>query len=315
MKFSEAAHIKDVIAYLRLILNPADFLSWQRVFCLIPKIGPRTVKKLFDSYFSDKSYLVSVCKSNEDVAKIISLMNDSMVKTLKPREILEKVLEIYDPLFKVEYHDDYPRRQAGLDELMQLSSTYTDLEAFLSDITLEPVEPYALEDPLEQYVTLSTIHSAKGLEWDVVILIDMVEDRFPSKLSQFEPEGMEEERRLFYVATTRARDRLYIYSPKTLLSKTGDPYPTRVSPLIEELDKRVFDEFNEDYTGTIRKISHKESFRTKKSTNNANNKGMWCTHKVFGRGKIIGIINPNKYKIYFSGFGVKVILKDYVEIE
>ncbi|WP_461834190.1 ATP-dependent helicase [Desulfothermus sp.] len=315
MKFSEAAHIKDVVAYLRLMLNSADFLSWQRVFCLIPKIGPRTVKKLFDSYFSDKSYLVSVCKTNEDVAKIISLMNDSMVKTLKPREILEKVLEIYDPFFKAEYHDDYPRRQAGLDELMQLSSTYTDLEAFLSDITLEPVEPYALEDPLEQYVTLSTIHSAKGLEWDVVILIDMVEDRFPSKLSQFEPEGMEEERRLFYVATTRARDRLYIYSPKTLLSKTGDPYPTRVSTLIEELDKRVFDEFNENYTGTITRLSHKKSFVSKKNTSNVNNKGMWCTHKVFGRGKIIGIINPNKYKIYFSGFGVKVILKDYVEIE
>jgi len=316
LKFSEAAHIKDVIAYLRLILNPADFLSWQRVFCLIPKIGPKTVKRLFDSYYSDKNYLLKVCKSNEKVAKIFSLMNDSSVKTLKPREILEKVFEIYEPYFKAEYHDDYPRRQAGLDELMQLSSTYTDLEAFLSDITLEPVEPYALEDPLEQYVTLSTIHSAKGLEWDVVILIDMVEDRFPSKLSQLEPEGMEEERRLFYVATTRARDRLYIYSPKTLVSKTGEPYLTSVSPFIEELDKRVFDEFKETYSGNIRKVSHKKKgLLSEKSTNNSNNKGMWCNHKVFGRGKIIGIINPNKYKVYFPGFGTKVLIKDYVEIE
>ncbi len=175
-----SSHIKDIIAYLRLIHNPADYISWQRVFCLIPKIGPKTVKRMFDSYFSDKNYLTHICKSNKEVSDVISLMNDSDIKDSKPKDILEKIIGIYTPYFMNEYHDDYPKRQAGLDELLQLSSSYSDLELFLTDITLEPVDSYGMEDPLEQYVTLSTIHSAKGLEWDVVILMDMVEDRFPS---------------------------------------------------------------------------------------------------------------------------------------
>jgi DNA helicase-2/ATP-dependent DNA helicase PcrA len=314
MKFSEAAHIKDVIAYLKLIYNPADYIAWQRVFCFLPKIGPKTVKKMYDSYFSDKNYLLKISRSNPGVRETLDLITGFKAENLKPRDILEQVIEFYKPFFIERFHDDYPRRQAGLDELMQLASAYEDLELFLSDITLEAPDSLSIDDPLEQYVTLSTIHSAKGLEWDVVMIIDMVEDRFPSRLSQLEEEGMEEERRLFYVATTRARERLILYSPKTLSSKFGDLYPVRPSPLLEELDKNVFDEFHENYTGGVIKSSPKKQ-KTVEQRGEKKHNGMWCIHKVFGRGKVIGFIPPNKYKVYFAGFGMKVILRDYVELE
>ena len=309
MKFSEAAHIKDVIAYLKFIQNPADYISWQRIFCMIPKIGPKTVKKMYDSYFSDKRYLNKIISSNYMVKELLELLLDIKKQDIPPLKILQEIIEFYKPIFVERYHDDYPKRQPGLDELMQLAAPYSDLEGFLSDITLEPPDPYLIDDPLEQYITLSTIHSAKGLEWDVVFIIDMVEDRFPSRLSQLEPEGMEEERRLFYVATTRARELLFLYSPKAICSKFGEMYPTRPSPLLEELDNGVFEEFSENYTGAlIKKVPIKKVPQNTPS-------GQWCNHKVFGRGKIVGFIPPNKYKVYFSGFGVKVLLENYVVFE
>ncbi len=311
MKFSEAAHIKDVLSYLKLIHNPSDYIAWQRVMCLIPKIGPKTVKKMYDSFLSDKRYIESICKSNEKVREVMELISDEGLKDLKPKDIINRVISIYTPYFMEQYHDDYPRRQAGLDELIQLSSSYEDLATFLSDVTLEPPDSYAEDDPLEQYVTLSTIHSAKGLEWDIVMIIDMVEDRFPSRLSQMEPEGIEEERRLFYVAATRARDRLYIYSPKSLVSKNGEPYATRVSLLIDELPSTVYMEFHENYTGGI--IPKKRPL--KKDNSQRKQIPKWCSHKIFGRGKILGVIPPNKYKVFFAGFGIKVILKQYLELE
>lgn len=307
MKFHEAAHIKDVMAYLKLIHNPADILAWQRVFGVIPKIGPKTISKMYESFFSDRKYILSLTAQNDEVKEIIELIDDANIKKLSPVNIIDEVLKIYEPYFKEIYHDDYPKRQMGLEELSQIAAGYRDLDAFLSDITLESTENFYANDPLEQYVTLSTIHSAKGLEWSVVMIIDMVEDRFPSRMSQNEPEGLEEERRLFYVACTRAKERLIIFSPKTLTTKYGDPYPTRPSPFIEELSPSVYEEFHENYTGTIQKVKGEKK--------KENSTGKWCNHKIFGKGKILGEMGPDKLKVYFSGFGVKIMLREYLEIE
>ncbi len=307
IKFHEAAHIKDVIAYLKLIHNPADILAWQRVFNVIPKIGPKTISKMYESFFSDRKYILRLAEQNEDVKKIFELINDANLKKESPVNIIDKVLKIYEPYFKEIYHDDYPKRQMGLEEVLQIASGYSELDTFLSDITLESTENFYAHDPLEQYVTLSTIHSAKGLEWSVVMIIDMVEDRFPSRLSQQEPEGLEEERRLFYVACTRAKERLIIFCPKTLSTKYGDPYPTRPSLFIEEMSPSVYEELYENYTGAIKRVTHQK--KKNKET------GKWCNHKIFGKGKILEELGPDKLKVYFSGFGVKIMLRQYLDIE
>ncbi len=319
MKFSEAAHIKDLLAYLRLIYNPTDFIAWQRTLSMLPGIGPKTVRKLYDSYLSDKKYFLKILKNRKDLQDLFDLMRLSREGPLSPSLILEKVVEYYLPFFKEKYHDDYPKRMSGIDELLQISSSYGELESFLSDITLEPPEEHLQQDPLAQYLTLSTIHSAKGLEWRVVIIIDMVEDRFPSRHAQNDSHALEEERRLFYVACTRAKDVLILCSPRSLFTKTGESYPTRPSSFLEELSPTVYKELKEDYTGRITsspswQIDGNNPLREEKKKP-PSPVGKYCHHKIFGRGKIIGFIPPNKFRINFTGFGIKVILQDYLSLE
>ncbi len=320
MKFSEAAHIKDLLAYLKIIHNPTDFMAWQRIVSMLPGIGSKTVKKLYDSYFSDKKYFLTCLKNKEYLRELFELINFLREESASPSIILEKVVEHYLPFFKEKYHDDYPRRMPGIDELIQISSTYGDLESFLSDITLEPPEEYLQEDPLAQYLTLSTIHSAKGLEWSVVIILDLVEDRFPSRHAQNDSYALEEERRLFYVACTRAKDVLILCSPRTLSTKNGDSYPTKPSIFLEELPPTVYEEFRENYTGALLPPPSPKEGLSKDQIKSTGEKdlsivGRYCIHKIFGRGKIIGFIPPNKFRINFMGFGIKVILQDYISIE
>ncbi len=316
IKFSEAAHIKDLLAYLKLIHNPWDYISWQRVLALLPGIGPKTIKRLYESYISDKKYFSSRVNSHLELKALFGLIFTLQRDKHPPSFVLERVMEHYLPIFKEKYHDDYPRRIPGIEELIQISSGYSDVEDFLSDITLEPPDSALQGDPLAQYVTLSTIHSAKGLEWAVVILIDMVEDRFPSRHCANDPHALEEERRLFYVACTRAKDILILCSPRYLLSREGDSYPARPSIFIQEMSPCVYEEMEENYTGALVPVRKGQKSPSPSSKAGLEEMvGRWCHHRIFGRGKIIGFIPPNKLRINFAGFGIKVILKEYLSVE
>ena len=126
---------------------------------------------------------------------------------------MNQALAYYEPLAKARY-DDYPKRMKDLEHLLTITARYQELQTFLNDLTLEP--PSSLADvvtPTDDYLTLSTVHSAKGLEWDAVFVIWAAEGRFPGFYSQERDDEMEEERRLMYVAVTRAKRRLNIFSP------------------------------------------------------------------------------------------------------
>lgn len=142
------------------------------------------------------------------------------------------VIEHYTPRLQAIFPDDWPRRQQGLSELAHIASAYTDLEQFVADLSLETPEDDADEFDEAGRVVLSTIHSSKGLEWDAVILLDLVEDRFPSRHALVRPEDFEEERRLMYVACTRAREDLELFVPATLYSRqNGGNEPRDAEPL------------------------------------------------------------------------------------
>ncbi len=324
-RFTEAAHIKDVLAFLRLTANPLDLPAWQRVMTLIPKVGPKTCQRLYDALAAgETASLEKSCRQNAELkAAMDCIRNLQTQKSERVFVLLEQVLELYQPILKERFPDDYPRRQAGLEQLSQIAAAYEELDLFLSDLSLEHPDQLGPRDPLEDNLVLSTVHSAKGLEWQAVIILDLVEERFPSKHALMDQPGMEEERRLFYVACTRAKKYLGLSMPDSLYNRYQRYHEAALpSPFVQELSPAGYDEFREDTSGALK--AHNASRKRENAAKNkphsdaggnaAGNFGH-CRHKIFGRGKVVQFIAPDRYQVNFPGFGLKQILADYLEME
>lgn len=327
IRFHEAAHIKDVLSYLRLVLNPHDLLAWQRALDHIKGVGPKTVAKIYKAIHArDDKYLGKMIQKHEQLGELLGELNKLRATPPKPSAILESILAFYQPILAEKYPDDYPKRQAGLEQLSQIAVNYSDMEQFLGDLSLDgdPEE----EKRKENAVVLSTVHSAKGLEWSAVIIIDLVEDRFPSRRAMQRAEDLEEERRLMYVACTRAKKYLKLFVPSSVYNRaSGMSEPTLPSPFILELPDTVFDRMNESYGGGLEQrrkrgttgatpLSRPKTNESETSTTPKTDPSKlgFCRHKIFGKGKIIARIEPNKCKVNFPGFGLKVIIEDYLEL-
>lgn len=324
IRFHEAAHVKDVLSYLRLVLNPHDLLAWQRAMDHIKGVGPKTVAKIYKAmHAGDDKFMLKVTQKHEPLRELLNELNVLRGMPPKPSAILERIMAFYQPILIEKYPDDYPKRQAGLEQLSQISTSYSDLEQFLGDLSLDgdPEE----EKRKENAVVLSTVHSAKGLEWSAVIIIDCVEDRFPSRRAMQRADDLEEERRLMYVACTRAKQCLKLFVPSSVYNRaSGMSDPTLPSPFILELPNAVFDRMNESYGGGLEKkrtIQTQSTAPMRKDYEPAPtnpkvdpSKLGFCKHKIFGKGKIIARPEPNKYKVNFPGFGIKTIIGDYLEI-
>ncbi len=240
-KFVEAAHIKDVVSYLRIAYNRHDQVSWLRALLLIPKIGPKTAGKIIEATL-DNSKLQELLVKNQELKKMFELLKDVDCQSQPPAKIIEKFLKFYQPLLKIKY-DDFNKRLADLDSLLRIAERYKTVEQFLVDIALEPPERMIIEpgakDKDDAPLTLSTIHSAKGLEWHTVFLIYVAEGHLPSYLSLETEDKVEEERRLFYVAATRAKVNLFLLKPhidrsvRSFMDGGGSIF-TQVSRFLEE---------------------------------------------------------------------------------
>jgi DNA helicase-2/ATP-dependent DNA helicase PcrA len=220
MRFIETAHVKDILAHLRAILNPQDELAWKRCLMLIEKVGPRTAEKIYTEIMSKKNFLDQLGKFSQGkpylqklkpLAKLFSKLR-SEKKTAA--EQVKETIHYYSPLMK-NLFDDYHRRQDDLRALAEIASRYNSLRKFIADfVTIEPPEKsissLAGKKQDEAPVVLSTIHSAKGLEWENVFIISLVDGCLPVSYALEDEQDLEEERRLFYVAITRAKDRLYL---------------------------------------------------------------------------------------------------------
>lgn len=223
LRFYETAHVKDVTAHLKLLVNPRDELAWNRVLMLIGGIGPRTVEKLLheialcgtldailkdviDRHAKDRGHGQGLARLGEVIAKGQGADH--------PGERCRAVIDYYEPMLKRKFEDDWHLRKNDLDAIAQMAARYGSLRDLLVDLAIEAPERGVeeLEDglPYERPLTLSTIHSAKGLEWRYVFLIGAFDGVLPSSYTTRDDEQMEEERRLLYVAITRAKEQLFI---------------------------------------------------------------------------------------------------------
>jgi DNA helicase-2/ATP-dependent DNA helicase PcrA len=221
LKFLDTAHVKDVLAALRFAQNPRDRVAGFRVLLLIPGIGPATATRVLDRLAESAGTLVHdlvpSAQRADDWATLVDLIGGLRRDTAGWPAELEAVLRWYAPHLE-RMHDDAVVREADLAQLAQIAAGYPSRERFLTELTLDP--PGATSDeagvPLldEDYLILSTIHSAKGQEWRSVFVLNAVDGCIPSDLGTGTTAEIEEERRLLYVAMTRARDHLHLIVPQ-----------------------------------------------------------------------------------------------------
>ncbi|MGC8604563.1 MAG: ATP-dependent helicase [Desulfomonilaceae bacterium] len=240
-KFVESAHIKDVLAHLRVMANKNDRIGWARILKILPHVGDKTAKNLASVFIEadpsvDLGNVVPERKKYTDAVKTLvnTLTQISHSDSSLPEKI-DQVNRFLTPYLQSSY-DNYPKRLRELEQLAQMSAPYKSITDFLNDVALEPPEQKEdKEIESQQRLVLSTIHSAKGLEWGTVILIWAAEGRIPSPMSLGNADDLEEERRLLYVAVTRAKERLVIVVPQTIYDRRLGVVPTSPSRFLEEI--------------------------------------------------------------------------------
>ncbi len=251
MKFIESAHIKDVVAFLRIVENPKDVISWYRILLLHEGIGPKTAQKILDDISAGKIKIESeldekIRSKYEKVAPLFYLIYKISKQKHLPSEILLEVFYYYEELFKANY-DDWNKRYKDLEIFQNIVENYSNLNELLSDLSIEPViesvigiEPEGKEN---EFITLSTIHSAKGLEWHSVFIIHCVEGYFPSSRNAENILQIEEERRLMYVAVTRAKNNLYVLYPMNLFDREAGKTLSKPSRFLTDLNSNIAEGF------------------------------------------------------------------------
>jgi DNA helicase-2/ATP-dependent DNA helicase PcrA len=222
LKFYETAHVKDVIAHLRLFVNPKDELAWNRVLLLVNGVGPKTAEKLLEEIApctTLESILHDVIEKHaqghsysEGLSRLANFITKAQ-GTTSAGERCQTVVDYYDPILREKFDIDWYLRKNDLEALTQVAGRYTSLRDLLVDLAIEPPERGVKDfhDTIwERPLILSTIHSAKGLEWRYVFLIGAIDGVMPSSYATHDDEELEEEHRMFYVAVTRAKEQLYI---------------------------------------------------------------------------------------------------------
>ncbi len=246
-KFTEAAHVKDVLAHLRVLLNPKDSISWNRILMLIDGIGPKTAEDLFlwAHQNGDPFRPQNAPNISERYLTQLKALGDlfSKLKQLSGSvpEQLQAVVDYYSVFCKKRF-DDHPKRMKDLETFVDISGTYRSLEIMIEEIALDPIEATAIETETAQKdespLILSTIHSAKGLEWRTVFLIQCLDGILPSGYALDDEDQLDEEVRLLYVAVTRAKENLFITYPALFQSRYGD-YFSNPSRFIDSLSDEL----------------------------------------------------------------------------
>jgi len=247
LRFFEQAHMKDVLSFLRLCHNPRDELAWQRALCLFPRIGTALSRTIWSHVAAaldpaDAVRRLQSCpglpqKATRSCAMFSSLVED-LARIGAPAEMMDKVLDCFYDDYLVSHYENAALRRQDLRALAEFAGQYRTVEAFLSDVALTgdfDGETCVAGPDEQEYATLSTIHQAKGLEWAVVLIPWLADGRFPTDLAINTPEDLEEERRVFHVAVTRAKDELYLAVPQVWSNRGGHRLLMKPSRFLTEL--------------------------------------------------------------------------------
>lgn len=247
LQFLEAAHIKDILALLRVVANPRDALAWFRVLQWFDGIGKRTAQRILESvlqhdppalhpepwekkrYGADLFELSGVIEGLGGLRSDVSALVDAALRWFLPR-----LPSLYD---------DAGKRTRDLDSLPTLAQGHRDLDRFLAEVSLEPPASVEVDadDAEDEWISLSTVHSAKGLEWHTVFVMGLCDGHFPSGYALDSDDSIEEERRLLYVAVTRAERNLFLLAPKVVQRRgqTGLGQGCLLLDEVPDLDDRV----------------------------------------------------------------------------
>lgn len=222
IRFIERRHVKDLVALARLLLNPYDAIAWHRILKLIPGVGQVTARKIIEGIRSHGGQFVLNGLSQKKFAPALLELQNTLEQGRQAPTVVEQLhclQTYYTPLLK-QVESDWKTRTPDLDILQQLGQKYKKLETFLSDFALDPPSQKfqdgttpLIDEREERPLVLSTVHSAKGLEWSAVFVPHLLDGLLPSARSLKRLDDLEEERRLFYVACTRAKEYLYLSYP------------------------------------------------------------------------------------------------------
>jgi DNA helicase-2/ATP-dependent DNA helicase PcrA len=332
-KFMESAHIKDLLAHLRILVNRSDTVSLGRILRLVKRIGQKKSQSIIDwmKKYGALPWQIAewpgVHKDDEGLMALSQLFKGLDPKGLRPERAVELVMEYYAPVLKERY-DDFPQRQKDLEQLIPMASRYKRLRAFLDDLTLEP--PTSLVDmdfgQKGDRLTLSTVHSAKGLEWSTVFIICVIEGYFPSARAHLNEAAIEEERRLMYVAATRAKDHLILCYPAqeeppawSTFHGSAMGYGGNLSSFIRALPEEVaeFCSFKPIGRRYATQFPVQESSLYQDSYRDSSNlrSGDRVNHPAFGQGVVSKIMDKEKVEVLFRDVGRKLLHLEYTTLE
>lgn len=258
VRFFEQAHVKDVCSFLRIIANPGDMLAFSRLLQLLPKMGEKTVSKIWNSFHgrfqplekNDRLRLEGLLPKAalplwKKIDAVFAAYTDENLEA-HPGVAIEKFVASFYDDYAVKTFENYDRRMEDIKELGNFTGRFGSTREFLNEVALLTNADAENDDPHGEpadAIRLSTIHQAKGLEWPVVFILWLADGMFPSAKSINDREGEHEERRLFYVATTRAKDELYLCVPSVRRTRDGGTQFFTPSRFILEIPGKLLKEY------------------------------------------------------------------------
>ena len=268
LRFFEQAHVKDVAAMIRFVVNGRDEVSFKRVALLLPGVGPKSADNLWLAWqksefgdgavvpesFSETMLHFRVPAKAKDSWEQLCYTLDELApggEFARPSDMIHSILEgVYDDYMRVSF-ENYDHRKQDIEQLMEYAGNYEDILEFLAQLSLmssvdgDPRNGQK-DEPKEDSITLSSIHQAKGLEWKVVFVVWLADGMFPNGrvLESGDEQMFEEERRLFYVAVTRAKDQLYLTYPMTNPRSYTGEYSLRPSRFLQAIPEEMTEQWN-----------------------------------------------------------------------
>jgi DNA helicase-2/ATP-dependent DNA helicase PcrA len=311
-KFLELAHIKDVLAHLKVVVNPRDLFSWQRILLLVPGVGMARATRILEQAKSHHSMLEGFSAASEvkHAPKLVELA-DLLIRVKNtrnsPRERLELIVDYYQPILESTF-DDHPKRARHLQELLTLAERFKKSDDFLAEVTLEPPQEERSSGRRGEALTLSTIHSAKGLEWKAVFVLWAAEGWFPGIQALESEDELEEERRLMYVAVTRAEKYLYLCYPKSVY-RPGEGR-------LRVLPSRFIRDFVVTEEAAPAVLPGREEFLVSVHTRYGGIlSGRKVRHPTFGEGRVVALQGPDGIMVDFEKTGIIRLHLKYAPLE
>jgi DNA helicase-2/ATP-dependent DNA helicase PcrA len=325
IKFYERKEIKDILAYLKFLVNPKDDISLERILNVPPRgIGPETIKVLKEKSHELGLPLFEIIKNHQEISlssrihraldNFLGLINalESKVSELSAYEMVTFLVDeirYYDYLLR---STEPEKAQEKIENVRELIGEIKKFSEENSKSVMDYVLQISLRSDIDDYnvspdfVTLMTVHNAKGLEFPVVIITGLEESIFPHYRSKDNPLELEEERRLFHVALTRAKEKVYITFTKNRYLRKGFLEPSR---FIYELPEEVI-----DYIGKSEAETVIEKYHFKEKKRGEFEPGDLVHHQVFGMGKVVEVYE-DKIKVNFFKVGLKTLVIEYAKLE